>query len=60
MRLSDSSAAVIRVAILLPEATVARVCFWGSYVSAIRPFGVATFGVLSCWVVGFSRTGNFP
>src|SRR5258706_1376979 len=28
----------------------------GGFVSAVSPFGVATVGVLSCWVVNFSRT----
>ena len=31
-----------------------------TFLPYIRPFGVATFGVLSCWVVGFSSTGDFP
>ena len=35
----------------------AKVRFWGGFVSGIiNPFGVATFGMLSCWVVNFSRT----
>lgn len=35
--------------------TKALKCFWGSFVSAVGPFGVVAFGVLSCWVVNFFR-----